>query len=108
MAEVKIGRSVDYKELERALVEAAKDVGWDAKVRDVFSSGYRIDSSVESTKDYLYTEIRLRGVFLPTMRALIHKDTRQSSFNIWTGFPFGVALGYEVRGYLKAVSAYLG
>ena len=40
MAKVEIGKVVTYEKLEKALIEAAEEVGWNARVEDEFRKSY--------------------------------------------------------------------
>ena len=106
MTKVGIGRTVTYKDLERALLEAAKELGWKARVQDKFSTEYRL-GSVQKVQEYDGTRVFLRGSFLPTMQVIINSKSPTDRFYVWSGAPFGVALPFEVRKYLEAVSRHL-
>ncbi|MFH0701415.1 MAG: hypothetical protein V2A62_03180 [Candidatus Woesearchaeota archaeon] len=106
MTKVNIGKRVDYPTLEKALVEAAEEIGWKAKVKDVSEEGYRL-GSVEETSKYDHTVLHLRGILLPAMKVYLSNKEPTEYFNVWTGFPFGVALKGEVKKYLSAVSKHL-
>jgi len=102
---VDIGRQVDYKTLETALVKAAEEVGWKAQVKDEFDRNYKLDS-VQETYDYSYTMVHLKGKVFPAMKVYISNKNRDSSdsFFVCQGFPYGVASSKSVQKYLSAVS----
>jgi len=105
MSQVNLPRNVPYEELERALVNAAEDVGWHARVEHKYSQDYKL-GSVEEIQEYSGTQIHLRGRLLPAMRVIT--DKREVLFTdrffIWTGLPFGFASKGKVKRYLEAVS----
>ena len=100
---VDIGKTVDYESLEKALIEAAEEVGWHAKVEDVKKKGYRL-GSVREVEGYDYTDVHLRGRFLSAMDVMIHGKGVLERFTIFTGFPYGIARDPKVEKYLSAVS----
>ena len=106
MVRVDIGKKVDYKTLETALIRAAEEVGWKAGVQDEFEKGYRL-GSVEETQDYMSTIVYLRGRLFPAMQVRMHNKNLSDGFFIRTGFPFGVASEKRIRKYLNVVSANL-
>jgi hypothetical protein len=103
---VRIGKQVEYKTLETALVKAAEEVGWKAQVKDEFERNYHYQlGSVQETLDYSCTMINLRGRVFPAMKVYIsNKNSFPNSFFVWQGFPFGVASQKKIQEYLNAVS----
>lgn len=106
MPRVEIGREIDYDELEAALVGAAADVGWKAKIKDVYCGGYSLESGEgKNTREYDRTNIKLMGAFLPALSVEINKNRNWTDhFYANSVPPFGVALPFEIRRYLTAVS----
>jgi len=102
---VDIGKQVNYKTLETALIEAAKEVGWKARIKDEFERNYKLGPA-QKTQDYSHTMINLRGKVFPAMRIFIPDKNRNSSdsFFVWRGFPHGMASEKKVQKYLGAVS----
>ena len=104
---VDIGKMVDYKTLENALLKAAGEVGWKAKVRDQLEKDYRL-GSVEDVESYSYTLVELRcgigGLFRAMQVYIRDKDLPTDTFHVWTGIPHGWASEEKVRKYLDAVS----
>lgn len=103
MSKVSIGKTVDYKTLETALVKAAEEMRWKAQVQDEFMKNYRL-GSVQKVQDYNATQVFLRGRLFPAMRVRLYNKEPTDSFYVWTGFPFGVASERRVQEYLSAVS----
>ena len=103
MSEVSIGKTVDYETLETALVKAAEEMGWKARVKDKFNKNYRL-GSVKETQDYDVTEVTLRGRLLTAMTVRVYGKGPKDNFYIWTGAPHGYASERRVQEYLSAVS----
>ena len=100
---VRIGKQVDYKTLETALVKAAEEVGWKAKVKDEFNRNYKL-GSVQETQDYSHTMVNLRGKVFSAVKVYIPDKNPSNSFFVWQGFPYGIASEKRVQEYLSAVS----
>ena len=100
---VRIGKRVDYKTLETALVKAAEEVGWKAQVKDEFDRNYNL-GSVQETQDYHHTMVNLKGRVFPAMKVYIPDKNSSDSFFVWQGFPYGMASEKRVQEYLSAVS----
>lgn len=100
-----IGKKVDYKTLETALIKAAEEVGWRASAEDKFEKGYRL-GSVEEIQKYSGTRIRLKGKYFAAAQITLNKEWiwPTDRFPIWTGFPFGFASEGRIKDYLEAVS----
>lgn len=103
MSEVRIGKTVDYKTLETALIKAAKEVGWKARIEDKFERNYKL-GSVQETQDYSHTMVHLRGRLFPAMKVYIRNKGQLDWFGIWTGLPHGIASDRRIQEYLSAVS----
>tara|TARA_Y100000310_G_C20694967_1_gene824971 strand:+ start:308 stop:643 length:336 start_codon:yes stop_codon:yes gene_type:complete len=105
MEGIKIGKNVSPEILEDALRNAAKEVRWRVRDVDRFTENNRTLGPVyKKNRKYKWTDLKLRGAFLPAMEISFNKrDETISWFNIHTGIGFGVALPYEVDKYLKAV-----
>jgi len=103
---VDIGKRVDYKTLETALIKAAEEVGWKARVQDRFKRNYRL-GSVQETQDYCHTTVHLRGMLFPAIQVMIYSKKPTDCFYIWAGIPFGIASERRIQEYLSAVSANL-
>lgn len=56
---VSLKETVDYETLEAALIKAAEEVGWEAKVEDQYREVYKL-GSVGVTQEYIFTEVKLR------------------------------------------------
>ena len=102
MSEVRIGKSVDYKTLETALIKAARELGWKARIEDKFEKNYEL-GSVKEFRDYDHTIVHLRGRLFPAMKLYIRNKGQLDWFGIWTGFPHGIASDRRVQEYLSAV-----
>jgi len=100
---VRIGKTVDYKTLEKALVDAAEEVGWKVKLRDEFRRDYKL-GSVKEVKSYESTCFLLRGKLLPAMRAYVYGKFPIDTFYIWMGFPCGFTSKKKIEQYLDNVS----
>jgi hypothetical protein len=103
MSKVSIGKTVDYKTLERALINAAEEVGWKARFQDQFYKSYKL-GSVEQVQDYNATQVFLKGRLFNAMQIRIYGKRPTNSFHLWAGFPFGIASERRIQGYLSAVS----
>jgi len=100
---VEIGRQVDYKTLETALIKAAEEVGWKAQVKDEFDTNYKL-GSVQETQDYSHTMVHLRGRVFPAMKVYIPNKELSGRFFVWKGLSHGLASEKRVQEYLSAVS----
>lgn len=100
---VRIGRTVDYKKLETALIRAAEEVGWKASVKDEFERNYKL-GSVHETHDYHHTMVHLRGRVFSAMKVFILNKNPTDTFFVWQGLPWGLASNSKVQEYLSAVS----
>ena len=100
---VDIGRKVDYKTLETALVKAAEEVGWKAQIEDTFNRSYKLDPFQE-TKDYDGTMVHLRGRVFSAIKVRIPDKNPSNMFFVWQGSPNGWASERKVQEYLGAVS----
>ena len=103
MSKVSIGKTVDYQTLETALVKAAEEMGWKARVQDEFRKNYRL-GSVQEVQDYDDTQVFLRGRLFPAMRVTVDSKEPTDRFYVSTGFMYGVASEGRVQEYLSAVS----
>ncbi|MFH1503211.1 MAG: hypothetical protein ABIE36_00965 [Candidatus Diapherotrites archaeon] len=103
MGRVEIGKQVDYKTLETALVKAAEEIGWKAKVQDKFERNYKL-GSVQETQDYSHTMVNLRGRVFPAMKVYISNKSPTDRFYVWQGFPCGLVSERKIQEYLSAVS----
>lgn len=103
---VYIGKEVEYKTLEIALIKAAEDIGLGSKVIDNFSTNYQL-GSVKEEKKYDFTQINLIYKLPSAMKVCILDKKPTESFCVWTRFPFGFASQRKVKQYLEAVSKYL-
>jgi len=99
---VTIGKQVDYKTLETALVEAAEEVGWKAQVKDKFERNYKLDP-FHKTQDYSHTMVYLRGRIFSAMKVYIYDKNSTDSFFVWQDLPHGFASKKKIQKYLKAV-----
>lgn len=72
MDTVNLGKKVDYRSLEYALLKAAKDVGLKAKLKDKYSITYNL-GSVKALREYDHTEVELKGKLFLAMRIYIYK-----------------------------------
>ena len=52
---VKIGKDVDFRNLETALMKAAEEIGWKVEVEDEFKEDYELSGS-KSVKEYQYRQ----------------------------------------------------
>jgi len=103
MSKVSIGKTVDYETLETALIKAAGEVGWKARVQDKFRKSYKL-GSVEEVQNYASTQVLLKGRLFNSMRVKIYGKEPTDNFFVWTGFPHGIASERKVQEYLSAVS----
>lgn len=109
MVGVELGRKVEYEVLEKALLEAAHEMGMRASVRDITRMDYQL-GSVREVQEYVRTDISLRGRVLPQMQVSVDKrDSPKISYFFIDGVPFGgFASPKKVKRYLDAVSKNLG
>ncbi|MBS3070926.1 hypothetical protein J4407_01335 [Candidatus Pacearchaeota archaeon] len=91
--------------LEKALVKAADEFGWEARIEEKSKRGYR-NGFVRETEDYSHTMIHLNGRFLPALKITFNKNNPRE-FHILKGFPTGFALARNVQRYVETVSSYL-
>ncbi len=103
MSKVSIGKTVDYKTLETAIVKAAEEVGWKARFEDQFNKNYKL-GSVEEVQDYDATQVFLKGRLFNAMQIRIYGKGPTDSFYVWTSYSHGVASERRVQEYLSAVS----
>ena len=105
MTEVKIGKVVDYKALENAIREAAKDLGWKVSIKENFEKHYEL-GSVHEVQQYWNTDFNLKGFLLPAMQITVYKKDPIDNFyvNKYDGF----ASESKMKQYLSAVSKHLG
>ena len=103
MSDVSIGKTVDYQTLETALVKAAEEMGWKARIKDEFRKRYRL-GSVQEVQDYAGTQVFLKGILFPTMRVDVDNKGPTDSFYVSTGYPYGFASERRIKKYLSAVS----
>lgn len=108
---VDIGRFVSYETLERALNQAAEEMGWKARVEDQHRRSYQL-GSVKEVSVYRDTTVFLRrGWFpvmgFPVMEVGIYDKKSTDRFTVWTGLPAGIVSEKKVQEYLRAVSNYL-
>ena len=59
--------------LEKALVKAADEFGWEARIEEKSKRGYR-NGFVRETEDYSHTMIHLNGRFLPALKITFNKN----------------------------------
>ena len=101
MTKVDIGRIVEYKELETALIKAAEDVGWKARVTDEFRTDYKL-GSVSEIRKYDGTLVCLRGKIFKALTVSIYNKNLTDSFYIRN--LSGFASNKNIKKYLSAVS----
>ncbi len=106
MVIVDIGRTVDYETLEKALLEAAKEVGLQAEVEDKHRTRYKL-GSVQRIQEYARTEIALTSEEILQMTLFIYNKVSPKGFDVLTSPFFGRASDEEVSKYLEAVSSHL-
>ena len=87
MKNIDLGRKVDYQTLETALLGAAKEVGWRAKI---------------SKRDHI--DIDLKGWIFPAMRVTIHDKQPTEHLFIWNDCYCGYASDKKIQRYLDAVT----
>ncbi len=103
MGNVNIGKRVDYKTLETALVKAAEKVGWKTRIEDKFDKNYNL-GSVQETKDYSHTIVHLKGRLFSAIKIYIPNKNQSNWFSIWQGLQHGIASEKRIKKYLSAVS----
>ncbi len=103
MAKVSIGKTVDYKTLETALLKAAKDIGLKAYVKDKFNKSYKL-GSVKEVQEYNSTNLFLKGKLFNVMQVSIYGKKPTDYFFVEEK---GFASEKRVQEYLSAVSQYL-
>ena len=106
---VDIGRRITGEALERILLEAAKELGLKARVKDNFRGEYKL-GSVTLEERYEGTEIRLWGRVLPIATITgINKESESDWFAVSTGVVPHLGFGSErqIKAYLSLVSAKL-
>lgn len=103
MTQVNMGKTVEYKTLETALLNAAEKMGWKAKIKDEFNKEYKL-GSVQEVQNYNTTQVFLSGRLFPAMRVRVNKNFSINNFYVLSGFPFGIASEKKIKEYLSAVS----
>lgn len=103
MTKVEIGRKVDPKDLEAAVIKAAAEMGWKATAEDEFTKEYRL-VSVQEVQTYWGRNIRLKRI-LPQANVTIYGPEPTDKFYIDTLFAW--ASEQQVKRYLEAVSKHL-
>ena len=96
---IDLGREVEYRDLEQALTKAAEEVGWKLKIKDRFD---------EKKKEYVRTDVILRGFLRKKMEVSIFSKGLVSYFYVYFGDTMnGNAFKSQVNEYLGIVSEYL-
>ena len=97
---VDLGKGFDGKELEKLLIDAAKDVGIKAESKDVYNEIFRLNPVRKEQTTYDTTKIRLKtkkGKEYANM--YIRKYNKLEEINI-----FHECSDKEIKKYLNAVS----
>lgn len=101
---VHLGQAVPTGILEKILSDAAIDVGWKAKVEDFYHIDYRL-GSLHQERTYEWTEVKLKGSFLPLGQVTFRKDrSTNNDLGLSYGFGSGFATTTEIERYLLAIS----
>lgn len=107
MTRVDLRETVDYETLETALIKAAEEMGWRAKVKDYYDETYRL-GSVEEVPEHTRTDTRtevtltgrITGRIFPVAELKIYGKERIIHFFINAKH----ASEGKVEQYLEAVS----
>lgn len=103
---VELGKKVNYSDLEKALLNAALDLGWKAEIKQEFDRKFVL-GSVKEVDEYSRTLVRVRSRLLPQLRISLYDRDTPSSFSLYNGFPYGFASDKKAKEYLEAVSMHL-
>ena len=105
--DVEIGRLIGGEELERILIETAREFGLRVKSINETTTKYGL-GSVHKERVYDGTYLRLTWKFLPFVEITgIKKGEERSWFTIRNGsyvFPYGFGSEKQIERYLSAVS----
>ena len=103
---VNLADEINYERLEIALLEAAKEVGLESEVEDIFEQNYRIrQRDVQKERNYDHTDIQLNRRDSPVMRLYLG-DRREliGYFQVNREVQKETTSKEEVEKYLQAVS----
>ena len=101
---VNLGQEIPVGVLEKILLDAASEVGWKASVKDSYSTEYRL-GSLHREEKYQWTDVKLRGSFLPLAEIDFNKNRpTNDDINLYYGFGYGFSTKKEIERYLLAVS----
>jgi len=103
---VNIGHTVSGTTLKIACKRAAEDLGWELNEEDRYREEFGL-GSLHIQRKYESTRFKLSGFILPAMQVLLYERGDTDYFWALSGVVGGVALPYEVRRYLSAVSDHL-
>lgn len=103
---VDLPRSLPGEALEEACIQAAEEIGYEAKSKDNFKIGYSLNplNPIQEHSHYEGTNISV-GNLLEVYG--INKEKWQDIFFVWTGGSHGTASDKEVKDYLSIVSKHL-
>ncbi|MEK6951322.1 MAG: hypothetical protein AABX13_06385 [Nanoarchaeota archaeon] len=104
--EVKLGRNIPSLDLEKMLIEAAREMGWKVQVVESKKKEYQL-GSVQEREVYQSTSINLKGTFFPKFRVLFRKNLLTNN-NVFLYNPLSSSISpvteREVNRYLQALS----
>lgn len=104
--EVKLGRNIPSLDLEKMLIEAAREMGWKVQVVESKKKEYQL-GSVQEREVYQSTSINLKGTFFPKFRVLFRKNQLTNN-NVFLYNPLSSSISpvteREVNRYLQALS----
>ncbi len=98
-----IGKEVNYKTLERVLIESAKKVDLKAKVNHRFDIKHKFNLFRKTQETYNYTMVNLKKGLFPFMSVYVPNKNSSNWFSVWNGFPYGIASKEEVEKYSEVV-----
>jgi hypothetical protein len=105
VVQINLEKAVDYKTLENAILKAAEELGWKAKIIDKIEVDYDLNSPQKIQK-YKCTDINLSGKILPAAELTVfnrYNKEASNKFFLYTGLPFGCASQSNINEYLKLV-----
>lgn len=97
---VDIGKMVDYESLEKALQEAAIELGLDMSVKEEVEEEYELGPPLKKNEKYLWTRITLKRDNLVMTELNIYRQYPIDSFTMRTGQLYGTASEEEIKQYL--------
>lgn len=116
MIDIDLGKGVNYSDLEKAILNAGKEVGWNVFIEDQYDKKYSLNNDELLVKTYDYTLIFLTDfseeVFsiFPCAALTLHipdKETRDRIYILDTYLLMNYASERKVQDYLKTLQKHL-